>query len=385
MASNTLTNILDKILARNLMLLRENAVMPRLVNIDFSEEAARPGATIDIPISKAQTVADVTPGPVHASAQANTPGLVQVPMAQHRHTDFFLTDREMMEVDRNQHFVPGQMEEAVKALANDIDDHIHSQYTGIYGFVGTAGTVPFSTVTTTTDARKTLNNQLAPNDGRWRIVMDPDAEAQALQLAAYADISVAGDRNVPINGEIGRKLGFDHFMSQNVTTHTAGSIQATGLVVGSATAAGASSVDLKSAGATGNLLVGDIFTVAGDTQTYVVQATVSAIASGTAKAVTIDPPLTQIASANDAVTVKATHVVNLAFQRNAIAFVTRPLERSVAADLRGGNAMQSVVDPQTGLTLRLEVIRQNKQDSWDLDVLYGAKLVRPEFAARIAG
>ena len=37
--ANTLTNIMDKILARGLMVLREAAVMPRLVNIDYANEA----------------------------------------------------------------------------------------------------------------------------------------------------------------------------------------------------------------------------------------------------------------------------------------------------------------------------------------------------------
>ncbi len=44
--ANTLTNIVDKILARGLTTLREQAVMPRLVNIDYSNEAAQKGSTM---------------------------------------------------------------------------------------------------------------------------------------------------------------------------------------------------------------------------------------------------------------------------------------------------------------------------------------------------
>lgn len=379
--ANSLTNVLPKILANGLLALREAAIMPRLVTTDYGEAAAQKGSTIDIPVSKAQTATDVTPGPVHASAQANSPGLVQVALDQWKHSDFYLTDKEMVEVDRNRHFVPMQVSEAVRALANAMDNHIHAQYTGIYGYVGTAGTVPFSTVADAVDIRKVLNQQLAPI-GERRVVLDPDAEAKALQLAAFGDVEKSGDRAVKIEGELGRKFGMDWFMSQNVGSHTAGTLLSG--VVGSTTVAGASAIDIKAASATGNLLIGDIFTIAGDSQTYVVKGTVSAITSGTAQAVTIDPALAQIASANAATTLKASHTVNLAFHPQAFAFAIRPLTEATS-DVAGGNTMASATDPVTGLSLRLEVIRQNKQSAWDFDVLYGAKLVRPELAVRIAG
>ena len=43
------------------------------------------------------------------------------------------------------------------------------------------------------------------------------------------------------------------------------------------------------------------------------------------------------------------------------------------------------LDPQTGITLRLEVSRQYKQVVWEFDLLWGSKLIRPELATRIAG
>jgi hypothetical protein len=81
------------------------------------------------------------------------------------------------------------------------------------------------------------------------------------------------------------------------------------------------------------------------------------------------------------VTLKAAHVVNLAFHRDAFAFVSRPLQSSSA----NIEEMMSVVDPTSGVAIRLEVVRQNKQMLFDFDVLYGAACVRPELAARMAG
>jgi hypothetical protein len=74
-------------------------------------------------------------------------------------------------------------------------------------------------------------------------------------------------------------------------------------------------------------------------------------------------------------------VVNLGFHRDALAFANRPLGAATATNPR----MLSMTDPVTGITLRLELTRQYKQDRWELDLLWGSKLVRAALAARLAG
>lgn len=382
--SNSLDNIMPKILARGLLALREQAVMPRLVNGDYSAQAAERGDTIDVPIPTAQTASAVVPGNTPPAPASKTPGKVQVSLNQWYKTNFHMTDKDMVEVDRNAHFMPMQVSEAVRALANVVNENIYTNYTGVYGFTGTPSTTPFaSTVTAATNARKVLNQQRAPRTER-RGVLDYDAEANALALSPFADAEKTLSNMVKIEGEIGRKYGIDWVADDAVPTHVAGSLQAIGGIVASTTAAGASSVGFKSASATGHLKAGDIFTIAGQSQTYVVKAAVSAIASGTQKAVTIDPPLQAVATANAAVTIKATHVVNLVFHRDAFAFANRPLVASTQ-DMALGSRIMSMTDPLTGITLRLEVSRQYKQVVWEFDILWGSKLVRPELAARVAG
>lgn len=378
--SNTITNILDKILAKGLVTLREAAVMPRLCNTDYQGDAAAQGNTIDVPIPKAQVVSSVVAAAANKAASNKTPGLVQIQLDQWKMTDFHLTDKEMSEIDRNRHFVPMQTAEAARAIANTVDSFIHGKYTGVYGWVGTSAVNPFSTVATSTGARKVLNNQLAPMSER-RIVMNPNAEDQALQLPAYSDVEKTGDYAVKIEGEIGRKFGIDHFMSQNVTSHTTGTIVSA--QVASTTAAGSSTLGVNGLTAGGTIVVGDVFTIAGDSQTYVAK-TAHTLVSTVQQNVTIAPGLSQIASATSVIQVKATHVVNLAFNRGAFAYVTRPIKSNLDA-LTAGNPMTELTDNMTGLTMRLEVVRQHKQNSFQFDVLYGGNLVRPEFAARIAG
>jgi hypothetical protein len=88
-------------------------------------------------------------------------------------------------------------------------------YKNVYGHVGTAGTTPFSSVADAANARKLLNVQLAPMTGRV-VVLNPDAESQALQLAAFSQYLQSGDKDVIQEGHLGRKLGFDWFMDKVV-------------------------------------------------------------------------------------------------------------------------------------------------------------------------
>ena len=377
--ANTLDSIMPKILARGLLVLREQCVMPRLVNGDYSAEAAQKGQTIDVPIPTAQAATDVTPSNTPPAPANKTPGLVQIPLDQWKKTDFHLSDKDLVEIDRNRHFLPMQTSEAIRALSNAVNEHIHAQYTGIYGFTGTAGTTPFaSTVTDATNARKVLNQQRAPRTER-RGVLDYDAEANALALSPFADAEKTMSNTVKIEGEIGRKYGIDWVADDAVVTHTEGTAWGIGVTVSAIASTGASAISLD-VSASGTILIGDVFTIAGHSQTYVSKTS----ATGTSIDINFEPVLEANATAAAVLTGKGDHVVNLVFHRDAFAFANRPLVASTT-DMQLGSRIMSMTDPQTGITLRLEVSRQYKQVVWEFDILWGSKLVRPELAARIAG
>lgn len=208
-------------------------------------------------------------------------------------------------------------------------------------------------------------------------MIDPDAEANALLLRAFQDASYRGDVRGIIDGQIGRKLGSDWNMDQNVKTHTKGTLLANPLVNGTP-AVGVKTFNADKATLTGTVVEGDIFTIAGDTQTYVI--TTGATASGNAITLTFEPGLKIAPADNAVITFKATHVANLNFHRDAFALVNRPLE-----DQGGAIAIQSAIDPISKLVLRLEVSREHKRTRWSYDILYGVQCVRRELASRIAG
>jgi len=69
----------------------------------------------------------------------------------------------------------------------------------------------------------------------------------------------------------------------------------------------------------------------------------------------------------------------------AFAFAMRPDAEAMRVAKMAGAMIESMTDPQTGLSFSLELQRQHKQTVWILSALYGSAPVRPELACRIAG
>lgn len=387
-AANTLQTLIPTLFAQGLKSLRSNCVMPGLVNSDFGTEVKQKGDTIQVPIPSAMAVNDVVPGPVAPDPQGVAPATASIPLNNWKEAPFTLTEKELAAVVDG--VVPIQLSAAVEAIATNINASILGLYRGVYGYVGTAGTTPFaSDLTASTQARKVLGIQRAPTQNR-RIVLGPDAEANALGLPQFTNAMAAADDGIIREGVIGRKLGFDWAMDQQIPTHAAGSLTGT-VTINGAQGAGNGSLDSgatgvvslgTAAGAAVNLVQGDILTFAGDSQTYVVlaAATIGASSTGT---VNISPALRIPKSGGESVQVKASHVVNLAFHRDAFAFASRPLANESLTE-RADQSFQ-VADPVSGLTMRLTFREEFHRTRLAFDVLWGVGLVRKELAVRVAG
>jgi len=372
---NDLSKVIPQLLAQGLLALRENSIMPRLVNSDYDTLAASKGATIDVPIPSAIAAQDVIPAPNAPNTGDIKPTEANIPLDQWKEAPFYLTDRDVMEVMNG--VIPMQASEAIKSLGNVVDEFILSKYKGIAGYAGTPGVTPLLNDTRdATDARKVLNKQLAPLADR-RAVLDPDAEGNALNLRAFQDTSWAGDSAVIKSGVLTSKLGFVWHMDQNVPTHVAGTL-ADGILNGDV-ASGAPLVNIAST-AGGTLVAGDVLSIAGSDLPLAVVADITIAAGSNAEVHVVSVPDALADTA--AVSVLDTHTVNLAFHRDCFAFASRPL----ADNTQGlGNLIQSAVDPVSGLALRLEISREHKRTRYSYDILFGAAMVRGDLGCRMLG
>ena len=80
--ANTLTETLVQILTRGMMGLREEVLLTRLVNTDYSTEAKKKGQTIDIPVASDMGTADsVTPAATPTAPPDLTTATAQITLS----------------------------------------------------------------------------------------------------------------------------------------------------------------------------------------------------------------------------------------------------------------------------------------------------------------
>jgi hypothetical protein len=368
--------ILSTLAVLGLATLRENLVLARLVNRQYESAitGATRGSTINIVVPSAVVAVNVTPAAVPPATAATTPSVVPITLTEWMEAPFTLTDFDLARVQRG--VIPMEAAEAVKALANAIEAFLWTKAT-FYGFAGTPGTTPFATdLSAYLSARNIANKQLVPMDPRFMII-NPDAEANALGLRAFQDASFRGDTDGIINGQIGRKLGALWIMSQLVPTQDDGT-QNGAYVTNGVQALGVKALNIKTGA--GTIAAGAIFTIAGDTQTYAVQAAANA---GGTQTISIEPGLKVATTDGLAITFKNPFAKNLLVHRDGLGFAMAPLMETVISDKLVD--MQPITDAESGLSIRVELTREHKRWRWSFDAMWGATLVRPEFGVNVAG
>jgi hypothetical protein len=375
--ANDLSGLIRPILVKGLASLRTRCIAPRLVNTSYSDEAKERGTTIQIPAYSTATTFDITPSATPYAAADTTVGMVNLPLDKWKGSALKLTDQDYYAIN-NGGDSPA-IQACIDAIATEIHASVISTYTSFYGCVGTAGTTPFAAGTPQDgiDLGRVLTIQKAPMSGR-NVMLEPTAAGNAKMVPAFYNNQFSPTSTVLSTGQLANTLGMNWYEVHNVPIHTAGT-GASYLVNGAAVAAGATTIPVDTG--TGTLLKGDIITFANHTQTYVVTANYA----GGAGNITISPALRVAVPDDNAITKKASHTVNLAFTRDAIAFASRPEILTKVGTVIHETLTDDDPTNGTGLALNLELVRQHKQDLLIMSVMWGVVAARPEFGVRLLG
>jgi len=393
--ANDFSAVIQTAVVNALMVLRSKTVMPALSSRESeykAEEISSQGETVQIPVHEALSVSDVAAGSTPLSATASDPTYVNVSLDQWKETNFYVTDKEAGEILNMGDLFNNKVNSAANALAKSANEYLFSLVDdapvtgkpgGIYNAVGIAGTTPFaSTMDIINEASALLNKHDAPIENRYA-VLDYSAGSNLKNIAKFSEVDKRGADGTLLNGTLGRAYGFDFFEDGQIPYHNASGTAATMTIVASSTS---NALIVNMADASGLFSIGDILAISGGVQTYMVIAS-AGISSGISGTISVTPAISGTFATATAITHSADQRVNLAFQRGAFAFANRPLGNALSLYAGGGAPINifEMTDPLTGISIRLEIIRQNKRYVWQWDMLYGGQIIRPELAVRIMG
>jgi len=309
------------------------------------------------------------------------------------------------------------LEPQVVRVSNLIDQDVCGLAQGINNFVGTPGTTP-TALSTYLAAKTKLDNNAAPMDGGRCMFLNPAAESSIVDNLKGLFQAAAEIKQQYLSGMMGRSIGFDWYMDQNIYVHTVGALGASTPVVGTSPSSGATTVS-TTGWSTGILNAGDVISFiststpvnavnpqsyqsTGQPMQFVVTAT-TADAGGTMVipfAPAIIGPGSQLQNVTN---LPATSTAVYVFDTPAASFAniaskSSPQNLAVHKDfgtlamvdmpLPGGtDKAYRAASRKSGKSIRVIRDYVATSDQWiqRLDVLYGVAVLRQELACRVGG
>ncbi len=383
--SNTLTNLIPTIYNALDVVSRELVGYIPAVSSDMTYERAAVGQTVRSPVAPPATASDITPAVTPPNDGDQTIGSVSMTISKARRAPIRWNGEEKLGLDNNgasfNIIFRDQVAQAMRTLVNEVEADLAGLHIYASRAYGTAGTTPFaSDLSATAQMRKVLADNGAPM-GDLQMVIDTSAGAKMRTLTQLSKANEAADTTLLRRGVLLDVHGFAIRESAQVKTFTPGTgASATTSTAGAAL--GATTVPLASAG-TGTIIQGDVVSIAGDGNAYVVATGDTDVSNG--GSFTINAPgLRQVlpASAKN-LTLAAASVRNMAFARSAIALATR----APALPPQGDSAIDRtiVTDPVSGLSFEIAVYPQYRQIQYEVSLAWGVAAVKSEHIALLLG
>jgi len=381
--ANTLTNLIPTMYEALDVVSRELVGFIPAVSTDHTIARAALNQTVISFQTQVGQAHDVTPGVTAPNDGDNTLSNISMTISKSRYVPIRWNGEEDRSISvpnggiGRMRIMQDQFEQAFRTLCNEMEADLAALHVNASRAYGTAGTTPFaSDLSDPAQLRKILDDNGCPLSDR-HLIIDTSAGAKMRSLAQLTKANEAGDGgNFRAQGTLMDIHNFRIRESAQTKLWTPG----TGASYTTNTdgyAVGSTAITLITG--TGTILAGDILTVAGDPNKYVVA---SALSGGV---VTLAAPgLRQAipASATN-VTVVGSSMRSMGFRRTAIALATRlpaiPQEGDMADDAI------TVTDPHSGLTFEVRLYKQYRQVRYEVAVAWGVKATKPEHMALLLG
>lgn len=398
MASNAFNNVAS-ISKMAMDCLENNLTFTKFVNRQYDDQFRADGAkngdscNIRIPGSYSTRSGSV------ANPQGYNDTYKPITLSQYGVDLAFTTKELRLNIEDGEAFKQNVLNPMIAPLANLIDQQGTALLTQVYQAAGTPATA-MTDLQGFLDGGAILDEAAVPRDGEWAAIMAPRCQSSivgGLKTLFNPNDDIAEQYR---NGTMGRLAGgFKFSMDQNITAAAVGTRAAATAAYASGATEGGKSV-VASAGS-GNVAVGDVFTIAGvykvnpvskastgQLQQFVVTAAAAytALAFEPAMYTAASGPLQNITALPTGtpaiVFLGATGVVgtnNVVFHKDAFGLVCVDLPKP-----EGVNCTR-VRSKKLNVPLRMIQWYNGTQDTelYRLDVLFGWSVLRPTFAARV--
>lgn len=384
----TITGLVPTIFEAFDVVAGERADMQRAVSMDGSPERVAKNQTVRSPVVGAMAAEELEVDNVASSAPNQTIDYVDMTINKTRSVPFGITGEESLGLGTTLSTINrDRIAQALRTLRNEVEADLTALHIYASRAYGTYNATPFGTAGDLSDFAQPL-----------RILEENGAPASDLHMvlggAAIANlrgkqsslfkVNEAGSDALLRTGALGEVMGFNiHNSGQIKTAVTVGTNNGSATTDATGYPVGATEITMADAG-TGTIIPGDIITFAGDTNKYLVVQGDSNVASGAGTLIIAEPGLrVAMSAATKVITTVAATTRNMFFQRSAIQLATR-----APAMPEGGDAADDVMiiqDPVSGIAYEFCVYKQKRQVRWEVNLAWGVKMIKPEFAGVLIG
>lgn len=387
--SNTLTGLIPTIYASLDVVSRELIGFIPNVMRDATAQSGAVGQTVRSPVVPAATLEDITPGATPADSGDQTIGYTDVAITKSKAYPIRWTGEEQLSVTKDgviNTILRDQFAQGFRTLANAVEVDLGGLYTAASRAYGTPGATPFATAADMSDmanANRILDENGAPASGRRMIIGSAARANLEGKQSQLFKANEAGDAAAMLrNREMRMLMGFTMGYSAGVAAHAKGTAAASPdylIDLSPGHAAGETTIHLDTGA--GTHVAGDLFTVAGDPNKYIIGT--GSAASGDKDIVLNKPGLRVEAANNAAVGDLASYTANLFFTENAMLLAARLPAMPEGGD--DADDVTTVTDPVSGLTFQIALYRQYRRVKYEIGLAWGVKAIKSEHMGILLG
>jgi hypothetical protein len=385
MAENTITAIVPDIYEALDVVSRELVGLIPSVTLSASAERAGINQNIAVDVEPEGNVGDITPAMTVPDPTGQTSAATNVVITKSRAAEFGFIGDDQKKLNTSVGYMnvrAAKIAQAIRAVVNEVETDLAGLQSTFSRAYGTAGTTPFATANDYTDAsyvnKILLDNGATASD--HQLVLDTAAGAKF--MGKQAAVNSAGTDSLLRQGVLLDVFGMPIRQSAKINQAVTAGTGASATTNNAGYAVGATTITLASAG-TGTIIAGDLITITGDTEKYMVTTGDTDVSNGGTVVIAAPGLRKAIPASATAITVSAASTRNMAFARSALVLATRAPARPEEGDMASDVMM--ITDPRSGISLEFSIYPGYRKVRYEVGLAWGVKNVKPEHTALLLG